>query len=113
MHYNSLIFFFIATCLCVFSVYFLPQDPLLKGRRCVILADGFYEWRRQQKDKQPFFIYFPQDQGYKQNEMKKDEHCEGEPRVRLCDYDSIHSERNCVCIMISHQRETPTLKSLM
>lgn len=40
----------------------MPQDPLLKGQRCVILADGFYEWRRQQKDKQPFFIYFPQSQ---------------------------------------------------
>lgn len=38
------------------------KDPLLKGQRCVILADGFYEWRRQEKDKQPFFIYFPQSQ---------------------------------------------------
>ncbi|KAK3513009.1 hypothetical protein QTP70_035184, partial [Hemibagrus guttatus] len=55
------------------------KDPLLKGRRCAILADGFYEWRRQQKDKQPFFIYFPQSQGEKQSEMKKEEQCEREP----------------------------------
>ncbi|XP_056108787.1 abasic site processing protein HMCES isoform X1 [Rhinichthys klamathensis goyatoka] len=39
------------------------KDPLLKGQRCVILADGFYEWRRLEKEKQPFFIYFPQSQG--------------------------------------------------
>lgn len=36
------------------------KDPLLKGQRCVIMADGFYEWRRVDKEKQPFFIYFPQ-----------------------------------------------------
>ncbi|XP_023811040.1 embryonic stem cell-specific 5-hydroxymethylcytosine-binding protein [Oryzias latipes] len=36
------------------------KDPLLKGQRCVILADGFYEWQKREKDKQPFFIYFPQ-----------------------------------------------------
>lgn len=41
----------------------IVQDPLLKGQRCVILADGFYEWRRTEKEKQPFFIYFPQSQG--------------------------------------------------
>lgn len=36
------------------------KDPLLKGQRCVIMADGFYEWRRVENTKQPFFIYFPQ-----------------------------------------------------
>lgn len=36
------------------------QDPMLKGQRCVILADGFYEWQRKEQGKQPFFIYFSQ-----------------------------------------------------
>ncbi|XP_067444185.1 abasic site processing protein HMCES [Thunnus thynnus] len=41
------------------------KDPMIKGQRCVILADGFYEWMKQEKGKQPFFIYFPQTQGKK------------------------------------------------
>lgn len=36
--------------------------PLGKGRRFVVLADGFYEWQRCQgtNQRQPYFIYFPQ-----------------------------------------------------
>lgn len=37
-----------------------PQGPLLKGKRCVVLADGFYEWQQRGGGKQPYFIYFPQ-----------------------------------------------------
>ncbi|NWS74707.1 HMCES protein, partial [Crotophaga sulcirostris] len=37
------------------------KGALLKGKRCVVLADGFYEWQQQQSGgKQPYFIYFPQ-----------------------------------------------------
>ncbi|XP_074770094.1 abasic site processing protein HMCES isoform X4 [Athene noctua] len=38
----------------------LQQGALLKGKRCVVLADGFYEWQQQSGGKQPYFIYFPQ-----------------------------------------------------
>lgn len=40
---------------------------MVKGQRCVILADGFYEWQKQDKVKQPFFIYFPQTEGSSQD----------------------------------------------
>lgn len=55
--------------LCLVSDHcFSSKDPLLKGQRCVILADGFYEWKKQEKGKQPFFIYFPQTVGKKESQ---------------------------------------------
>ncbi|KAI1890880.1 hypothetical protein AGOR_G00158160 [Albula goreensis] len=53
------------------------KDPLLKGQRCVILADGFYEWKRE-KEKQPFFIYFPQCQEAQSSGSKGDTLAQGE-----------------------------------
>ena len=34
--------------------------PLRKGQRCVVVADGFYEWNKTRNGKQPYYIYFPQ-----------------------------------------------------
>lgn len=42
--------------------------PLQRGRRCVVLADGFFEWKRDQAKKQPYFIYFPDKQGIDEKE---------------------------------------------
>jgi len=40
------------------------KGAAMAGFRCVILADGFYEWKIVgSKQKQPYFIYFPQEKG--------------------------------------------------
>ncbi|XP_032927861.1 abasic site processing protein HMCES [Catharus ustulatus] len=50
------------------------KGALLKGKRCVVLADGFYEWQQQQNGgKQPYFIYFPQTKDAMDKEMEGDE----------------------------------------
>eukprot|EP00118_Oscarella_pearsei_P005187 m.23539 g.23539 ORF g.23539 m.23539 type:complete len:225 (+) comp28497_c0_seq1:81-755(+) len=37
------------------------RNPLRKGHRCVVLADGFFEWQKMEKGKkQPYFLYFKQ-----------------------------------------------------
>jgi putative SOS response-associated peptidase YedK len=35
-----------------------------KKRRCLILADGFYEWMQQEGKKQPVFITLPGEAGH-------------------------------------------------
>ena len=42
----------------------LFREPLRKGYRCVVICDGFYEWKTEgKKVKQPYFISFPQPEG--------------------------------------------------
>lgn len=33
--------------------------PLRKGQRCVLVVEGFYEWNTTSTGKQPYYIYFP------------------------------------------------------
>lgn len=53
------------------------KGALLKGKRCVVLADGFYEWQQQSGGKQPYFIYFPQTKDAMDKETKGDEEWKG------------------------------------
>jgi putative SOS response-associated peptidase YedK len=43
----------------------LYSRPFNKGQRCVVVCDGFYEWQttKGKKNKQPYFVYMPQDEG--------------------------------------------------
>ncbi|NXR46509.1 HMCES protein, partial [Hippolais icterina] len=53
------------------------KGALLKGKRCVVLADGFYEWQQQSGGKQPYFIYFPQPKDTTDKETEGDEEWKG------------------------------------
>ncbi|NXP93530.1 HMCES protein, partial [Passerina amoena] len=53
------------------------KGALLKGKRCVVLADGFYEWQQQSGGKQPYFIYFPQTKDATDKETEGDEEWKG------------------------------------
>ncbi|NWI35608.1 HMCES protein, partial [Picathartes gymnocephalus] len=53
------------------------KGALLKGKRCVVLADGFYEWQQQSGGKQPYFIYFPQPKDAMDKETEGDKEWKG------------------------------------
>uniref|UniRef100_A0A5S6Q7K4 Abasic site processing protein HMCES n=1 Tax=Trichuris muris TaxID=70415 RepID=A0A5S6Q7K4_TRIMR len=52
------------------------KQSVARGRRCVVLTQGFYEWQKTSSGKQPYFIYMP---------TSSDEESKGESNV----------ERNC------------------
>ena len=62
----------------------LFSSPLKSGRRCVVLVDGFFEWKTTNKTKEPYFLYFPQkyidyknrDISWSQNQLKLSENDE-------------------------------------
>ncbi|XP_077986563.1 abasic site processing protein HMCES-like [Glandiceps talaboti] len=56
------------------------KKPLERGRRCVILADGFFEWKKTKDGKkQPYFIYFPQDtKVWSESEQKPEDNYDSE-----------------------------------
>ncbi|KAF0304175.1 Embryonic stem cell-specific 5-hydroxymethylcytosine-binding protein [Amphibalanus amphitrite] len=37
------------------------SGPFKRGQRCVILCDGYYEWKRDGNNKKPYFLYTEQD----------------------------------------------------
>lgn len=41
----------------------LYGNALKKGQRCVVISDGFYEWKRGGATKQPYFVYAKQEDG--------------------------------------------------
>ncbi|NWS50491.1 HMCES protein, partial [Probosciger aterrimus] len=53
------------------------KSALLKGKRCVVLADGFYEWQQHTGGKQPYFIHFPQTKDAVAKEEEGDEEWKG------------------------------------
>ncbi|XP_069121125.1 abasic site processing protein HMCES-like [Argopecten irradians] len=66
--------------------------PLEKGRRCVVLADGFFEWKREKDQKQPYFIYFPKSSSYTRNNTKRDTGIKKEVKIEYSDWSEIKKE---------------------
>ncbi|XP_055343366.1 abasic site processing protein HMCES-like [Paramacrobiotus metropolitanus] len=49
--------------------------PLKKGKRCAVLAEGFYEWKKlADKHKQPYLIYLPENKQYYAEDSAKKNH---------------------------------------
>ena len=42
----------------------LAEKPSFRRRRCLVLADGYYEWQRSGATKQPYFIAFDDGQPF-------------------------------------------------
>ncbi|KAL1433185.1 hypothetical protein MTO96_012772 [Rhipicephalus appendiculatus] len=61
------------------------QPAIAKGRRCVVIAEGYYEWKQPSSGsaKEPFFIYFKQPEGISM--VTRDWDCEGKEKTLFQD----------------------------
>ena len=62
------------------------KGALEKGRRCVVIAEGFYEWQEVKGGgpKQPYFIYFKENVKHEKNsEVKRDETMPARPLLTM------------------------------
>ena len=55
-----------------------------KQRRCVILADGFYEWRTEEGRKTPYFISFKVDHPFGMAGLWENWHADDQPPLETC-----------------------------
>ena len=55
-----------------------------KQRRCVILADGFYEWRTEEGRKTPYFISFKVDHPFGMAGLWENWHANDQPPLETC-----------------------------
>lgn len=56
--------------------------PLEKGQRCVVLADGFFEWETSKDGKQPYFIYSPHTPEVVKTDVKTEPSSETKPELK-------------------------------
>ncbi|GFN88495.1 embryonic stem cell-specific 5-hydroxymethylcytosine-binding protein-like [Plakobranchus ocellatus] len=64
--------------------------PLQRGKRCVILADGFFEWKSNKDGKQPYYFYFEKEEinGLaKQNDVREEILVKCEPPEKVKESD--------------------------
>ncbi|MCC6125861.1 MAG: SOS response-associated peptidase [Pirellulales bacterium] len=56
----------------------------LKRRRCLVAADGFYEWKAEGKIKQPYFIHFADDRPFAFAGLWESWEASGHSRIESC-----------------------------
>ena len=98
------------------------SSPLNNGRRCVVLVDGFFEWKNiDSKTKDPYFLYFPQKYidfktnriNWSQNESKLNEDNQWKgPRLLTIAGIFNKSEDNCLSFSMITVPSHPSLEWL-
>jgi putative SOS response-associated peptidase YedK len=59
------------------------RDLFLR-RRCLVLADGFYEWKREGRRKQPYYFYLPDREPFAMAGLYDVRNTPGEGKISTC-----------------------------